>query len=129
MKGRIAAIIAFLLFIFIFTSGLFEGIVNFLTWLVTLNMTQSNISIAGEIFVKIAAWIISYTAVGMIFHALGWFDSDVMKFSLFHNFYTCFLYSLLYRNAVGNLFALYRHWFGFFACNRNRPCYCTLYQA
>ena len=67
MKGRIAAIIAFLLFIFIFTSGLFEGIVNFLTWLVTLNMTQSNISIAGEIFVKIAAWIISYTAVGMIF--------------------------------------------------------------
>lgn len=20
-------------------------------------------------------------------------------------------------------------WFGFFACNRNRPCYCTLYQA
>lgn len=83
MKGRIAAIIVFLLFIFVFTSGLFEGIVNFLTWLVTLNMTQSNISIAGEIFVKIAAWIISYTAVGIIFGALGWFNSDVMKFVYF----------------------------------------------
>lgn len=83
MKGRIAAIIAFLLFIFIFTSGLFEGIVNFLTWLVTLNMTQSNISMAGEIFVKIAAWLISYTAVGLIFNALGWFNSDVMKFVYF----------------------------------------------
>ena len=83
MKGRLVAIIVFLLFIFVFTSGLFEGIVNFLTWLVTLNMTQSNISIAGEIFVKIAAWIISYTAVGIIFGALGWFHSDVMKFVYF----------------------------------------------
>ncbi len=37
MKGRIAAIIAFLLFYIAFcTSGLFEGIVNFLTWLVDL---------------------------------------------------------------------------------------------
>lgn len=83
MKGRIASIIVFLLFIFILTSGLFEGIVNFLIWLVTLNMTQSNISMAGEIFVKIAAWIVSYTTVGIIFHALGWFNSDAMKFVYF----------------------------------------------
>lgn len=100
MKGRIAAIIVFLLFIFIFTSGLFEGIFNFLTWLVTLNMTQSNISMAGEIFVKIAAWIISYTVVGMIFHALGWFDSDAMKFVYFVistlvSFALCYIVMLL----------------------------------
>lgn len=38
---------------------------------------------AGEIFVKIAAWLISYTAVGLIFNALGWFNSDVMKFVYF----------------------------------------------
>ena len=100
MKGRIAAIIVFLLFIFIFTSGLFEGIFNFLTWLVTLNMTQSNISMAGEIFVKIATWIISYTVVGMIFHALGWFDSDAMKFVYFVistlvSFALCYIVMLL----------------------------------
>lgn len=100
MKGRIAAIITFLLFIFVFTSGLFEGIVNFLTWLVTLNMTQSNISMAGEIFVKIATWIISYTVVGMIFHALGWFDSDAMKFVYFVistlvSFALCYIVMLL----------------------------------
>ena len=100
MKGRIAAIIVFLLFIFIFTSGLFEGIFNFLTWLVTLNMTQSNISMAGEIFVKIATWIISYTVVGMIFHALGWFDSDAMKFVYFVistlvSFILCYIVMLL----------------------------------
>ena len=100
MKGRIAAIIVFLLFIFIFTSGLFEGIFNFLTWLVTLNMTQSNISMAGEIFVKFATWIISYTVVGMIFHALGWFDSDAMKFVYFVistlvSFALCYIVMLL----------------------------------
>lgn len=100
MKGRIAAIIVFLLFIFVFTSGLFEGIFNFLTWLVTLNMTQSNISMAGEIFVKIATWIISYTVVGMIFHALGWFDSDAMKFVYFVistlvSFALCYIVMLL----------------------------------
>lgn len=100
MKGKIAAVIAFLLFLFFFTSGLFEGIANFLTWLVTLNMAQSNISIAGEIFVKIAAWIISYTAVGIIFGALGWFHSDVMKFVYFIistlvSFALCYIIMLL----------------------------------
>lgn len=83
MKGRMTAIILFLFFIFLFTSGLFEGIVNFFTWLVTLNMTQSSVSMAGEIFVKIASWLISYTAVGLLFHALNWFNSDVMKFVYF----------------------------------------------
>ena len=61
------------------TSGLFENISNFLVWLVTLNMTQSKVSIAGEIFVKIATWVISYAAVGLLFRILGWFNSDVMK--------------------------------------------------
>lgn len=63
-------------------------------------MTQSNISIAGEIFVKIAAWIISYTAVGIIFGALGWFNSDVMKFVYFIistlvSFALCYIVMLL----------------------------------
>ena len=100
MKGKIAAVIAFLLFLFFFTSGLFEGIANFLTWLVTLNMAQSNISIAGEIFVKIAAWLISYTLVGIIFGALGWFHSVVMKFVYFIistlvSFALCYIIMLL----------------------------------
>lgn len=79
MKKRIISIIAFFVFIFVLTSGLFENISNFLVWLVTLNMTQSKVSIAGEIFVKIASWAISYSIVGFIFRALGWFNSDVMK--------------------------------------------------
>lgn len=79
MKKRIISIIAFFVFIFVLTSGLFENISNFLVWLVTLNMTQSKVSIAGEIFVKIATWVISYAAVGLLFRILGWFNSDVMK--------------------------------------------------
>ena len=83
MKGKIIAIIAFFVFIFVLTSGLFSGLVDFLVWLVTLNITQSNISMAGEIFVKIAAWAISYSAVGILFNALGWFNSNAMKIAYF----------------------------------------------
>lgn len=83
MKGKIIAIISFFVFIFVLTSGLFSGLVDFLVWLVTLNMTQSNISMAGEIFVKIAAWAISYSAVGILFNALGWFNSNAMKIAYF----------------------------------------------
>ena len=38
---------------------------------------------AGEIFVKIAAWAISYSAVGILFNALGWFNSNAMKIAYF----------------------------------------------
>jgi hypothetical protein len=37
------------------------------------------VSNVGEIFVKIAAFVISYATVGMAFNAIGWFNSGVMK--------------------------------------------------
>ena len=83
MKGIIAGLITLVLFVFFITSGLFEGIMNFFIWLVTLNATQSNVSMAGEIFVKIVTFVVSYTAVGILFNAIGWFDSDAMKLVYF----------------------------------------------
>ena len=83
MKGKIAGLIALVLFVFFITSGLFEGIMNFFIWLVTLNATQSNVSMAGEIFVKIATFVVSYTAVGILFNSIGWFNSDAMKLVYF----------------------------------------------
>ena len=83
MKNKIAGILALIIFVFFITSGLFEGIMNFFVWLVTLNATQSSISAAGEIFVKIASFVVSYTAVGILFNAIGWFNSDAMKFVYF----------------------------------------------
>lgn len=83
MKSKIAGILALIIFVFFITSGLFEGIMNFFVWLVTLNATQSSISAAGEIFVKIASFVVSYTAVGILFNAIGWFNSDAMKLVYF----------------------------------------------
>lgn len=83
MKGKIISILAFFALIFVLTSGVFESVANFLVWLVTLNMTQSNVSIVGEIFVKIATWAISYIMVGLLFNSLGWFNSDAMKIAYF----------------------------------------------
>ncbi len=79
MKRKIFGIISLILFVFLCTSGLFEEVVNFFTWLVTLNATQSEISKIGEIFVKTATFVVSYSVVGFLFNALGWFNSDFMK--------------------------------------------------
>ena len=83
MKSKIAGILALIIFVFFITSGLFEGIMNFFVWLVTLNATQSSISAAGEIFVKIASFVVSYTAVGILFNFIGWFNGDAMKLVYF----------------------------------------------
>ena len=83
MKKALSGLITLIIIVFIFTSGLIEPLTKFFVWLVTLNMTQSSVSVAGEIFVKIATFVISYTAVGAIFNAIGWFDSGVMKLVYF----------------------------------------------
>ena len=46
-------------------------------------MTQSSVPTVGEIFVKVATFAITYTVVGIIFNAIGWFDSDAMKIVYF----------------------------------------------
>lgn len=83
MKKALSGIITLAILVFVFTSGLIEPISKFFIWLVTLNMTQSSVSIAGEIFVKVATFVITYTAVGALFNAIGWFDSDIMKIVYF----------------------------------------------
>ena len=100
MKGKILGLITLILFVFFVTSGLFEGIVNFFVWLVTLNATQSNVSMAGEIFVKVATFAVSYSAVGILFNAIGWFNSDAMKLVYFIvstivSFVLCYIVMLL----------------------------------
>ncbi len=83
MKKALSGLITLIVIVFVFTSGLIEPLTKFFVWLVTLNMTQSSVSIAGEIFVKIAAFVISYATVGAIFNAIGWFNSGVMKLVYF----------------------------------------------
>lgn len=80
--------LVFLIFILIAArNGWIEPIINFfsdiLIWLFTLSMTQSSVSITREIFAKAATFVISYSVVGAIFRAIGWFDSDIMKVAYF----------------------------------------------
>ena len=83
MKKALGSLAALVVFVFLCTSGLFEGLTKFLVWLVTLNMTQSSVSSVGEIFVKATTFVITYAVVGIIINAIGWFDSRVMKFVYF----------------------------------------------
>ena len=83
MKNKVIGIVSLFAFVFICTSGLFEGIMNFFIWLVTLNATESTISKVGEILVKTATFAISFTTVGIISKALNWFNGDLMSVGYF----------------------------------------------
>lgn len=83
MKKALSGLIFLIIIVFVITSGLIEPLTKFFVWLVTLHMTQSSVSIVGEIFVKIAAFVISYATVGAIFNAIGWFNRGIMKLFYF----------------------------------------------
>ena len=80
-------------------------IIKLTGWLLTLQMTQSPVSTAGDIFVTIATWAISFSLVGAVFNALRWFDSGVMKFAYFAtstlvSFGLCYVVMLVERHIV-----------------------------
>ena len=86
-------------------SRLFEKAVTFLIWLVKLDLTKNSVSIFGEVVVKVATFAITYTVVGWIFKALGWFNSKAMKLayaiiSTMISFGLCFAVSLLEKHYI-----------------------------
>ena len=83
MKGKLASLIALVITIFIFTSGLIEPITKVIVWLVTLQFNSPDISIFGQLVAKYGTWLITYALVGTIFNALGWFNSSAMKLVYF----------------------------------------------
>ena len=83
MKGKIFSIIGLIVVIFFFTSGLFAWCTNVFTWLITLNYSSPSISVFGQLFVKYATWIITFTTVGIIFKSLNWLNSGAMKIVYF----------------------------------------------
>lgn len=72
-----------LIIIAVLSFGWYEHILRFFTWLVMLNYTPSSISLAGDIFVRLATFGISFAAVGAVFSGLGWFDRGTMKAAYF----------------------------------------------
>lgn len=83
MKKTFSAIVALAILIFLCTSGLIEPITKVFVWLITLNFNSPDISIFGQLVAKYGTWIITYSVVGALFNALGWFNSGAMKIVYF----------------------------------------------
>ncbi len=80
---KVGSIIASIVILLLLCSGAFANILKFFAWLFTLQYSQPDTSIAGGIIVRILTFIVSYSLVGVIFNALGWFNSGIMKIAYF----------------------------------------------
>ena len=79
MKGTISALIGLIVLIFLCTCGLIEPITKVFVWLITIDSNSPDISIFGQLVTKYGTWIITYSLIGVLFNALGWFNSTAMK--------------------------------------------------
>lgn len=80
---RLLGVLAGIVLLLLLCSGVFADIIEFFTWLFTLQYLTPETSIAGSIIVKVLTFAVSYTLVGLIFNALGWFNSKVMSIAYF----------------------------------------------
>ena len=80
---KVGSIIASIVILLLLCSGAFANILKFFAWLFTLQYSQPDTSIAGGIIVRILTFIVSYSLVGVIFNALGWFNNGIMKIAYF----------------------------------------------
>ena len=83
MRGKISALIGLIVLIILCTCGLIEQITKVFFWLITIDSNSPDISIFGQLVTKYGTWIITYSLVGVLFNALGWFNSTVMKIVYF----------------------------------------------
>ena len=77
--GAVAAIVILLLL----CSGAFSNIAKFFAWLFALQYSQPETSAAGGIVVRILTFMVSYSLVGVVFNALGWFNGKAMSIVYF----------------------------------------------
>ena len=64
-------------------SGGFAKLYQFFGWLFLLQYSQADISVGGQIFVRIATFLLAYSIVGLIFHFIGFFNGKVMSAGYF----------------------------------------------
>lgn len=80
---RLSGVLAGIVLLLLLCSGIFTDIVEFFTWLFTLQYITPETSIAGSIIVKVLTFAVSYALVRLIFNALEWFNSKVMSIAYF----------------------------------------------
>ena len=76
---RLTGLLAGIVLLLLLCSGIFADLIEFFTWLFTLQYITPETSIAGSIIAKILTFAVSYTLVGLIFNSLNWFNSKVMS--------------------------------------------------
>ncbi len=84
------SIIGGIILLILITTGVFSFLleltgefIKLTLWLFQLSLTDFGLSPAIEVIIKILTFVISYGLVGIIFNALGLFDSYVMKYVYF----------------------------------------------
>ena len=82
MYKVLSFIVSIAMLILIFSGG-FAKLFEFFAWLVLLQYSQAEISIAGQIFVRILTFALSYGIVGAVFNYLNFFESRIMRASYF----------------------------------------------
>jgi hypothetical protein len=78
--GSIILIILLATGVFSFLLELTGEFMRLIFWLFQLSLTDFGLSPFAEVGIKSITFILSYALVGILFNALGFFDSDVMKF-------------------------------------------------
>lgn len=80
---RLSGFLAGIVLLLLLCSGIFADIIEFFAWLFTLQYITPETSIAGSIIVKVLTFAVSYTLVGLIFNAIGLFNSKIMSIAYF----------------------------------------------
>ena len=79
MKKLLIFLVGILLLLLL-SSG---NIIEFFTWLFSLQYITPETSISGSIVVKILTFVVSYTLVGLIFNVIGLFNRKIMSIVYF----------------------------------------------
>lgn len=86
VKSMIGGIIILILIatgVFSVLLDLTSEFIKLTLWIFQLSLTDFGLSPIVEIGIKSLTFVLSYALVGIIFNALGFFDSDIMKFVYF----------------------------------------------
>lgn len=99
---QIAVIIVPIILLF---SGGMTGLIKFFYWLFLLSYSEADISILGQIAVRITTFIITYGIVGFIFDFFGLYHSGAMKVTYFIistllSFALCYIIMLIETHMV-----------------------------
>ena len=83
MKGTIIGAISTILLLLLLCSGVFADVFKYFAWLFTLQYSHPDTSIFVGIIARALTFAVSYSLVGVVFNAFGWFNGRIMKIVYF----------------------------------------------